>query len=78
MKKFAVCVFDNTCNQIGREYGIYGRGDYSWIKESLNGGFNAQYNLSEAEAMEIKADFDQVIKDENLSWASVDIDFIEL
>lgn len=34
-KFFAVEVFDNTCNVMGHESGIYGKGDYSWINESL-------------------------------------------
>lgn len=75
---FAVEVFDNTCNTIGHESGIYGKNDYSWITESLNGGSNAEYNMTEEEANEVKADFERIIKERNLEWASVDVDFIEV
>lgn len=76
-KFYAVEVSDNTCNIPGRESGIYGRGDYSWISERLNGG-NGDYNMTEAEALEVKADFERVIKERNLEWASVDIDSVEI
>ena len=76
-KFFAVEVFDNTCNVVGHESGIYGRGDYSWISESLNGGEGAEYNMTEEEALEVKADFERVIKERNLEWATVDIDSVE-
>ena len=78
MKKFfAVEVFDNTCNVIGHQFGIYGKGDYSWIDESLNGG-NGEYNLTEEVANEVKADFERIIKERNLEWASVGIDYVEI
>lgn len=77
-KFYAVNVFDNTCNVPGREQGVYGKGDYSWMTESLNGGSNAEYNMTEEEAREVKADFERVIKERNLEWASVDIDFVEV
>jgi hypothetical protein len=76
-KFFAVEVFDNTCNVMGHESGIYGKGDYSWINESLNGG-NGEYNMTEEEALEVKADFERIIKERNLEWASVEIDSVEV
>lgn len=76
-KFFAVEVFDNTCNVMGHESGIYGKGDYSWIDESLNGG-NGEYNMTEEEANEVKADFERIIKERNLEWASVQIDSVEV
>ena len=76
-KFFAVEVFDNTCNVMGHESGIYGKGDYSWINESLNGG-NGEYNMTEEEALEVKADFERIIKERNLEWASVEIDSVEI
>ena len=75
---FAVQVFDNTCNDINHESGIYGKGDYSWIdEESLNGG-DGKYDMTEEEALAQKADFERIIKEKNLEWASVDIDSIEV
>lgn len=76
-KFYAVEVFDNTCNVPGHESGIYGRDDYSWIDESLNGD-NGEYNMTEEEAMEVKADFERVIKERGLEWASVDVDSVEV
>ena len=76
-KFFAVEVFDNTCNVMGHESGIYGKGDYSWINESLNGG-NGEYNMTEEEALEVKADFERIIKERNLEWASVEVDSVEV
>jgi len=76
-KFFAVEVIDKTCNVTGHESGIYGKGDYSWISGSLNGG-NGEYNMTEEEALEVKADFERVIKERNLEWASVDIDSVEI
>lgn len=76
-KFFAVEVFDSTCNVMGHESGIYGKGDYSWINESLNGG-NGEYNMTEEEALEVKADFERIIKERNLEWASVEIDSVEV
>lgn len=77
-KFFAVEVFDNTCNVMGHESGIYGKGDYSWITDTLNGGEGAEYNMTEAEALEVKADFEQKIKEYMLDWASVEIDSVEV
>lgn len=77
-KFFAVEVFDNTCNVMGHESGIYGKGDYSWITDTLNGCDGAEYNMTEAEALEVKSDFEQKIKEYNLDWASVKIDSIEV
>lgn len=76
-KLFAVEVTDNTCNVAGHESGIYGKGDYSWINEILNGG-NGEYNMTEEEALEVKAGFERIIKERNLEWASVDIDSVEV
>ena len=76
-KLYAVAVYDDTCNDMAHEFGIYGKGDYSWIDESLNGGCNAEYNMTLEEAEEVKADFERVIKENNLEWASVDIDCFE-
>ena len=79
MKKvYAVAVYDNTCNVMGKEMGIYGKGDYSWVTDSLNGGDGAEYNMTEAEALEVKADFEQKIKEYMLDWASVEIDSVEV
>lgn len=77
-KFFAVEVFDNTCNVMGHESGIYAKGDYSWITDSLNGGCDAEYNMTEEEANEVKADFERIIKERNLEWASVEIDSVEV
>lgn len=77
-KFFAVEVLDNTCNVMGHESGIYGKGDYSWITDTLNGGDGAEYNMTEAEALEVKADFEQKIKEYMLDWASVEIDSVEV
>lgn len=77
-KLFAVLVFDNTCNVMGKDFGIYGKGDYSWITDSLNGGNGGDYSMTEEEANEVKADFEQVIRERNLEWASVYVDFVEL
>lgn len=74
---FAVEVFDNTCNDINYESGIYGRGDYSWIEEPLNGG-DGDYNMTRDEALAQKADFERIIKEKNLEWASVDLDSLEI
>lgn len=76
-KFYAVAVYDNTCNDMAHESGIYGKGDYSWINESLNGG-NGEYNMTEEEALEVKADFERIIKERNLEWASVEIDSVEV
>ena len=75
---YAVEVYDNTCNVAGHEMGIYGKGDYSWITESLNGGDGAEYNMTREEAEEVKADFERMIKEYMLDWASVDIDELEI
>ena len=77
-KFFAVEVFDNTCNVTGHQSGIYGKGDYSWVTDSLNGGCDADYNMTEEEANEVKADFERIINERNLEWASVAIDSVEI
>lgn len=77
-KFYAVVVYDNTCNDEAHVMGIYGKGDYSWVDKSLNGGNNAEYNMTLDEAEEVKADFERVIKEKKLEWASVDIDWFEL
>ena len=77
-KFFAVEVFDNTCNVMGHESGIYGKGDYSWITDTLNGGDGAEYNMTKAEAEEVKADFERMIKEYMLDWASVEVDEMEI
>ena len=76
-KLYAVEIIDSTCNVAGHERGIYGRGDYSWISETLNGG-NGEYNMTETEALEVKADFERIIKERGLEWAAVDIDSVEI
>lgn len=76
-KFYAVEVFDSTCNVLGHESGIYGKGDYSWITESLNGG-NGNIDMTEEEALAVKADFDKVIEEKGLEWASCDIIEIEV
>lgn len=76
-KFYAVVVYDNTCNDEAQAMGIYGKGDYSWVDKSLNGGNNAEYNMALDEAEEVKADFERVIKEKKLEWASVDIDWFE-
>lgn len=76
-KFYAVEVSDNTCNVPGHESGIYGKGDYSWMTESLNGG-NGEYNMTKEEAIRVMEDFQLVIERENLEWASVDIDSVEV
>lgn len=77
-KLYAVEVLDSTCNVSGHESGIYPKGDYSWVSDSLNGGCDAEYNMNEKEANEVKADFERVIKEKNLEWASVRVDYIEV
>lgn len=77
-KMYAVVVYDSTCNESGKEMGIYAKGDYSWITDTLNGGDGAEYNMTEAEALEVKADFEQKIKEYLLDWASVDIESVEV
>lgn len=76
-KLYAVVIIDSTCNVMGHDRGIYGRGDYSWISEPLNGGYR-EYNMTETEALEVKADFERVIKERGLEWAAVDIDSVEI
>ena len=76
-KLYAIKVSDRTCNIPGMDTGIYGRGDYSWITEHLNGG-NGNYDLTEAEAIEAKADYERAIQDRNLEWASAEIDSVEI
>ena len=76
-KFYAVVVYDYTCNDEAHAMGIYGKGDYSWVDKSLNGGNNAEYNMTLDEAEEVKADFERVIKEKKLQWASVDIDWFE-
>lgn len=79
MKKvYAVAVYDNTCNVMGKEMGIYGKGDYSWVTDSLNGGDGAEYNMTKEEAEEVKADFERMIKEYMLDWASVEVDEMEI
>ena len=79
MKKvYAVAVYDSTCNVMGKEMGIYGKGDYSWVTDSLNGGDGAEYNMTKAEAEEVKADFERMIKEYMLDWASVEVDEMEI
>ena len=75
---YAVEVTDNTCNVQGHESGIYGKGDYSWVSDSLNGGVDAEYDMTKEDAEEVKADFERVIKEKNLEWASVRVDCVEL
>lgn len=75
---YAVEVTDSTCNVSGHESGIYGKGDYSWVSDSLNGGVDAEYDMTKEEAEEVKADFERVIKEKNLEWASVRVDCVEL
>lgn len=77
-KLYAVEICDSTCNVLGHETGIYGKDDYSWITDSLNGGCDAEYNMTEEEANNVKADFERVIKEKNLEWASVSVDSVEL
>jgi len=74
IKRYAVCVYDNTCNVPGHEFGIYGKNDYSWLTESLNGGIDQSYNLTQEEAEAVKADFERVIREEGIEWASVKIE----
>ena len=78
-KFYAVCVYDSACNDEFHQEGIYGRGDYSWMNSTLNGGENTDlYCLTKEEAEELKADFDRIIKEENLEWASTDIDELDV
>lgn len=76
-KFFAVEIFDNTCNVLGHETGIYGKNDYSWVDGTLNGG-DGCFNMTEQEAKEVKADFERYINEHNLNWASVEVDSIEV
>lgn len=75
---YAVMVMDSTCNVLGRETGIYGKGDFSWATESLNGGENGDYNMTLEEAEAVKAEFEEYIKENNLEWASVCLDELEI
>ena len=74
---FAVEVFDSTCNDIEHESGIYGRGDYSWIDGQLNGGYG-DYTMTEEEAIKAKEEFEKVIREKNLDWASVELDSVDV
>jgi hypothetical protein len=77
-KYYAVAVYDSTTNVPGHEMGIYQAGDYSWIKDSLNGGFGAEFNLTLEQAQKVKADFEQTIDRLKLEWASVTIEEAEI
>ena len=77
-KMYAVMVMDSTCNVLGKEFGIYGKGDYSWVHESLNGGEDANYDMTLEQAEAVKAEFEEYIKENNLEWASVCIDEFEI
>lgn len=74
---FAVRVNDKTALYWGRKFGTYDRGDYSWIADKLNGG-KGNYNMTERDALEVKADFERVIKERKLAWAEVEIDSVEV
>lgn len=76
-KFYGVEIYDKTCNVVGHDSGIYGKGDYSWIIESLNGD-GGEINMTKEEAEEVKADFEKVIKDRNLWWAGVNIIDVEV
>lgn len=67
---YAVVVYDRTCNVAGHDFGAYGKEDYSWISDSLNGGMGAKL-MTKEEADEVKADFDRVIRERSLDWAAV-------
>jgi hypothetical protein len=73
-KFYAVEVFDNTCNDYFHDSGVYGKGDYSWMTNRLNGGENVDYTMTLEEAESVKEDFERVIREEKLEWASVGID----
>lgn len=75
---YAVNVFDNTCNVIGHEEGIYGANDYRWMNEPLNGG-NGEYSINTREEAEaVMADFQKVAEENSIEWASFGIDEIEI
>lgn len=75
---YAVKVFDNTCNVIGHEEGIYGMYDYRWMNEPLNGG-NGEYSINTLEEAEaVMADFQKAAEENSLEWASFGIDEIEI
>lgn len=76
-RMFAVRVLDMTCTMLGHKSGIYGRGDYSWITDNLNGN-KGGYHMTDTEAQEVKADFERVIKERNLTWATVDVVSVEM
>lgn len=74
---YAVEITDSTCNDINHESGIYGKGDFSWTDQPLN-GWNGVYDMTEQEALAQKAECERIINERNLEWASVSIDSIEV
>lgn len=77
-KLYAVAVHDITTNVSGHEMGIYPAGDYSWIKNTLNGGYGAEFNLTLEQAEKVKADFEETIDRQDLYWAAVTIEEVEI
>jgi hypothetical protein len=74
---YAVQVFDSTSNQLGHDFGIYGKGDFSWLDQPLN-GWNGDYNMTMDEALAQKAECERIINERSLAWASADIDSIDV
>lgn len=76
MKKYAVLIFDMTANTTS--HGYYGKGDYSWARESLNGGASdIPYFDTKEEAEAVAKEFYEYIITHGLEWAHVGVETIE-
>ena len=75
---YEVHVYDSTCNDLAHDFGVYGKGDYSWAFGRLNGGNTDLSPMTKAEAEDVKEDFLQYIEENDLWWASVDIMELEV
>ena len=79
IKKFSVVVFDDTCNDASRQFGIYGRGNYDWVRNSLNCGDTDEEPMdSREEAEAVKAEFEKFADENGLCWASFEIEESEI
>lgn len=71
---FAVRVFDTTCNDCNHESQLFNTEDYSWEDGTLVTDAECDYNMSKEEAEALKAKFDAYAKDNNLDWASFQVE----
>lgn len=72
-KNFAVRVFDKTCNDCNHESQLFNKEDYSWVDGTLV-DTECAYNMSKEEAEALKAKFEAYAKDNNLDWASFQVE----